>query len=224
MSQEEPSYGYRFQWAMLVREGHRINVNRVERLWREEGLSLPRRRKTRRAVGPKGEVKLKPHYKNQVWSYDFAFDGLVGGRPLKVLVVIDEYTRELLGVIASRSIRSCQVVETLQRLTRERGAPEFIRSDNGPEFIAARVRLWLAENRIDTIFITPGSPWENPFVESFISTFRLDCLDREWFLSVADANYVLEAWRNKYNQRRPHSSLGYRTPAEAAQNRPGLTF
>ncbi len=151
------------------------------------------------------------------------FDGMVGGRPLKILVVVDEYTRELLGIRASRSIRSSQVVETLQRLTKERGAPEFIRSDNGPEFVAARVRLWLAENRIDSIFITPGSPWENPFVESFISTFRLDCLDREWFLSVADANYVLEAWRNKYNHRRPHSSLGYLTPAEAAKNQPGLT-
>lgn len=224
MALAEPSYGYRFQWAMLMRQGHRINVKRVERLWREEGLSLPRRRKRRRAVGPKGEVKLKPHYKNQVWSYDFAFDGLVGGKPLKILVVVDEYTREFLAVLAERSIRSRQVVGVLEGLIRERGVPEFIRSDNGPEFVAGQVRLWLAEKGIHTIFITPGSPWENPFVESFISTFRLDCLNREWFLSVPDAHFVLERWRRKYNQCRPHSSLGYRTPAEAAQNQPALTF
>ena len=223
MAKEEPSYGYRFQWALLVRAGHRINVKRIERLWRQEGLSLPRRRKRRRAVGPKGEVQLKPHYKNQVWSYDFAFDGVVGGQPLKILVVLDEYTREVLALSAARSIRSRHVIGVLQKLVRERGAPELIRSDNGPEFIAASVRLWLAEKRIDTIFITPGSPWDNAYIESFIATFRLDCLQREWFLSVPDANFVLQRWKDKYNQHRPHSSLGYRTPAEAAIINRGLT-
>jgi transposase InsO family protein len=216
MAQAEPSYGYRFQWALLVAEGHKINVKRIERLWKQEGLTLPRRKKRYKAVGPKGEVKLRPHYKNQVWSYDFAFDGIVDGKPLKILAIIDEYTRELLALQAARSIRSSHVVKALEGLIKTRGTPEFVRSDNGPEFIANRVRLWMAQERIDTIFINPGSPWENPFVESFISTFRLDCLDREWFLSVRDANFVLRRWKDKYNHRRPHSSLGYRTPAQAA--------
>lgn len=223
-AEDHPSYGYRFQWSLLRREGERVNLKRVHRLWKLEGLQLPRRRKKKRAVGPQGEVQQKARFPHHVWSYDFLFDGLVGGQPLKVLAVLDEFTRQCLALIANRSIRSRTVVQTLSRLVEQHGAPHYLRSDNGPEFIANYVRQWLEDRHIETIFITPGSPWENPYIESFFDKLRGECLNREYFFSVTEANVILEQWRKQYNEFRPHSSLGYKTPAEVANINSGLTL
>ena len=223
-AENHPSYGYRFQWSLLRRKGERVNLKRIHRLWKLEGLQLPRRRKKKRALGPQGEVQQKARFRNHVWSYDFLFDGLVGGQALKVFAVIDEFTRQCLALLADRSIRSQTVVETLSRLVEQHGAPCHLRSDNGPEFIAHYVRRWLQQTSIETIFITPGSPWENPYIESFFDKLRGECLNREYFFTVTEANVILEEWRKQYNEFRPHSSLGYRTPAEVAHMNSSLTF
>lgn len=223
-AESHPSYGYRFQWSLLRRQGELVNLKRIHRLWKLEGLQLPRRRKKKRALGPQGEVKQKACFPHQVWSYDFLFDGLVGGQPLKVFAVLDEFTRQCLALVADRSIRSGTVIETLKRLVAQYGTPAYLRSDNGPEFIAHRVRYWLQQTGVETIFITPGSPWENPYIESFFDKLRGECLNREYFFSVTEANVILEQWRKQYNECRPHSSLGYQTPAEVANINPSLTF
>jgi putative transposase len=215
-AKDYPSYGYRFQWSLLRRKGERVNLKRVHRLWKQAGLQLPRRRKKKRALGPQGEVQQKARFLNHVWSYDFLFDGLVGGQPLKVFGVLEEFTRQCLALVAARSIRSEAVVNILDHLVKLHGSPCHLRSDNGPEFVAEQVRKWLKEQRIETIFITPGSPWENPYIESFFDKLRGECLNREYFFSVTEANVILEEWRKEYNQFRPHSSLGYKTPAEVA--------
>lgn len=213
---KHPRYGYRRQTVLLRREGRGDNHKRVYRIWKEEGLQLPRRRKRKRLKGPIGEMKKKPRYVHQVWSYDFVFDGLVGGKPIKILAVLEEYSRKCLALLADTAIRSPQVLKTLQRLFQTQGRPDYIRSDNGPEFLAEEVRKWLSSQGTETIFITPGSPWENSYMESFLGKFRDECLNREWFLSLRECQWVIDSWRRDYNQFRPHSSLGYRTPAEAA--------
>ena len=213
-ARRHPAYGYRRQHVLLLRQGFGVNPKRTERLWRQLELTLPRRRKKKRRLGPKGEVKMRARYPNHVWTYDFAFDGLVDGRPLKILVVLDEFPRKCLAILVARSIVAEDLIEVLETLVAKRGAPEFIRSDNGPEFISKKVIEWLASIGTNTIFIHPGSPWENPYIESFIGKFRDECLNREWFFSLEEARYVIEEWRREYNEFRPHSSLGNRTPAK----------
>lgn len=206
-------YGYRRMWVELRRSGLMVNPKRVRRLWRLAGLSLSRRASRKRSK-PTGSVPREATRPNEVFTYDFIHDTCFGGRKLKMLTVVDEFTRECLWIEVSTSLPSSRVVEVLERVLAERGSPEYLRSDNGPEFIAKQVRTWLTEHGSATIYITPGHPWENAYEESFHGRFRDECLNMEVFTSVAEARVVIEGWRRHYNEERPHSRLGYRTPAE----------
>ena len=209
-------YGYRRIAALLRRKGVEVNTKRVHRIWKAEGLSLRARRPKRRRSGPQGEVARKADRPNAVWTYDFLEDRTERGGRLKMLTVLDEYTRESLAIRVERSIDSHKVIETLQRLVAQRGAPDHIRSDNGPEFVAQAVQEWIGARGARTIFIHPASPWENAYIESFNGKFRDECLNMEVFASGAEAQMIVAAWRKDYNEHRPHSSLGYQTPAEFA--------
>lgn len=217
MAKEHGRYGYRRIGALLRREGEEINIKRVHRIWKTEGLSLPARRPKRRQYGPKGEVARKAEYPDHVWSYDILEDRTERGNRLRILTVLDEYTRESLAIWVERSITAQTVVENLKWLFADRGAPEHIRSDNGPEFIAKAVQEWLEGSGCATIYIEPGSPWENAYIESFNGKLRDECLNREIFRNTLEAQIIIESWREEYNTRRPHSSLGYQTPAEFAE-------
>lgn len=206
-------YGYRRTWAMLRREGMIVNHKRVRRIWRMEGLVLPRRRPRKRRKGT-GEVPCKAICPNHVWAYDFIHDALVNGRKLKILTVEDEFTRYCLKIEPDRSIKATKVVDILKRLFEEHGAPSYIRSDNGPEFIADVIKKYLLESKTKTIYIDPGSPWQNAFEESFHGRFRDECLNMEEFHSITEARVITEMWRREYNDERPHSSLNYMTPLE----------
>lgn len=221
LAQRYKRYGYRRVWALLRRDSKKrwgnVNHKRVHRIWKTKGLQVPRKRPKRRRSGT-AAMRL-PHratHRNHVWTYDFAYDRTEGGRLLKFLAVVDEWTRECLRIRVGYSMGSEEVLEVLQWLFEEVGAPEFIRSDNGGEFIAQQVQAWLAAKKAKTIYITPGHPWENPFAESFIGKFRDECLNEELFRDDQEAQVIVESWRQEYNQFRPHSSLGYKTPAEAA--------
>lgn len=209
-------YGYRRITAMLQQQETPINAKRVHRIWKEEGLGLPRKRPKRRCFGPKGEVRKKAERKDQVWSYDFLEDRTERGGRLRILCVMDEYTRESLAIRVERHLGSREIQETLGQLFLVRGCPEFIRSDNGPEFIARDLREWLSKAGSQTIYIKPGSPWENAYIESFNGKFRDECLNREIFRNGREAQEVVEVWRMEYNEQRPHSALGYKTPQEFA--------
>lgn len=208
-------YGYRRIAAMLRAEGFGVNHKRIERLWRQEGLKVPAKqpKRGRLWLNDGSCVRRRPEYPGHVWSYDFVSDRTVDGRPLRILSVIDEYTRECLALIVRRNLRSEDVLETLSNLFVSRGIPEYLRSDNGPEFTAQAVRSWLARLSVQTLFIEPGSPWENGYVESFNGKLRDELLDREIFYTLVEAQVLIERWRLHYNQHRPHSSLGYRPPA-----------
>ena len=210
-------YGYRRITVLLRREGWKVNRKRVHRIWKAEGLSLPLRRPRRRRVGQVGEIVNKAEYPNHVWSYDFVEDRTERGGKLRILVVIDEYTRECLSIRIAPSIPASMVVEVLEWLFLIRGVPRYIRSDNGPEFIAKAVCQWLKESGCQTLFISPGSPWENGYIESFIDKLRDECLNREIFRNGKEAQTIVENWRQEYNNYRPHSSLDYLTPAEFAR-------
>jgi len=210
-------YGCRRVWAILRRDGWQVNHKRVHRIWKQEGLSLPRKRPRRRSYGPAGEIYQKAERPNHVWTYDICEDRTERGRRLRLLSVVDEYTRECLVIEVAPSMGGTQVIQVLKWLALTRGMPAHIRSDNGSEFIARQVRRWLAEAECKTIFITPGSPWENPYIESFTGKFRDECLNCEIFVDLQEAQTVIEAWREEYNTRRPHSSLGYLTPVEFAR-------
>ena len=219
LSRENPRYGYRRVWALLRREGWAVNKKRVRRLWREAGLKIPHRQhKSRRLVGSgeNGVTKRRAEYPDHVWSYDFVMDSTEDGRRVKAMPVVDEYTRECLSLEGQRSIKAEGVMDTLRRLFIERGAPSFIRSDNGPEFIAAAVKEWLSISGVNTLYIEPGSPWENAYSETFISRLRDELLERELFVNLKEAQVLLEDYRVHYNQSRPHGALGYLTPAEVA--------
>ena len=218
LSRENPRYGYRRVTALLREEGWHLNRKRVHRLWRREGLKIPVKQRKRRALGWKGgqRIRQRARHPNHVWTYDFLMDQTVDGRRLKILAIVDEFTRECLAIHVARSITAEAVVSELSRLMAVRGAAVYVRSDNGPEFIAKRVRDWLAARKTQTIYIEPGSPWENPYSESFNSRLRDELLNREVFTSLLEARVLLEAYRKEYNDRRPHSSLGYRTPAAFA--------
>lgn len=219
LSQENPRYGYRRVWALLRREGWEVNKKRVLRLWREQGLKVPDKQHKRRRLlggGENGVSRRRAEYPNHVWSYDFAMDSTGDGRRLKVMPVVDEYTRECLSLEGQRSIKACGVIDTLRRLFIERGEPEYIRSDNGPEFIAEAIKEWLAISGVKTLYIEPGSPWENAYSESFISRMRDELLERELFVNLKEAQVLLEDYRKHYNCHRPHGALGYLTPTEFA--------
>ncbi len=218
LARQYPRYGYRFITAKLRQQGWRVNPKRVQRLWRQEGLQVPYRRKSKTSRGRLDNscsVK-KAESINHVWTYDFMQDQTEDGRRLKFLTVLDEYTRESLAIEVGRSIRAREVIAVLAYLFMVRGGPRFIRSDNGPEFIAQAIQCWLADNGVATLYIEPGSPWENGYIESFNGRFRDELLDREVFYSVREARVLAECWRLEYNDHRPHSSLGYQTPAQFA--------
>lgn len=213
-----PRYGYRFITEKLRQAGWHVNHKRVQRIWRKEGLQVPYRRKFRKAEGSSANscVVRKAEYINHVWTYDFISDQTNDGRPLKLLTVLDEFTRESLAIEISRSIKAKDVISVLEYLFAVRAVPGCIRSDNGSEFIADTIKKWLEENFVETLYIDPGSPWQNGYIESFHGRFRDELLNREIFHSVKEAKVLVEDWRLEYNNHRPHSGLGYKTPAEFA--------
>jgi transposase InsO family protein len=222
LAREHPRYGYRRITALLRREGWSVNVKRVHRLWRQEGLKVPQRQRKRRRLGggENGCTRRRAERPNHVWSYDFILDQTADGRSLKVLPIVDEYTRECLAIEVERGMTAEDVVSTLEYLFEVRGVPDHIRSDNGPEFLAEAVKGWLARRGSGPLYIEPGSPWENAYSETFNSRLRDELLDREVFESLKEAKVIIEDHRLEYNHRRPHSSLGYRTPAEFAATCP----
>jgi putative transposase len=214
LSRENPRYGYRRVWALLRREGWTVNRKRVQRVWREAGLMVPSKECKRRRMGASenGITRRQAEYIDHVWSYDFAMDATEDGRRLKMMPIVEEYSRECLALETERSITAEDVVETLARLFTERGAPSFIRSDNGPEFIAKAVKRWLAASGVETLYIEPGAPWENAYSETFISRLRDELLNREEFANLKEAKVLAEDYRDHYNHHRPHGALGYLTP------------
>jgi len=208
-------YGYRRVTALLQSEGFRVNHKRVERLWRQEGLKVPQKQPKRKRLwfNDGSCVRLRPRYKNHVWSYDFVHDRTCNGKAIRMLTIIDEHTRECLAIEVNRKLNSQNVMDVLSQLFIEHGIPQYIRSDNGPEFIAKRLRWWLKRHKINTLFIEPGSPWENGHIESFNGKLRDELLEREVFDTLFEAQVLIKRWRVEYNTVRPHSSLGYRPPA-----------
>jgi len=211
-------YGYRRITAMLQNSGWKVNHKRVERIWRKEGLKVPKKqpKRGRLWLNDGSCVRLRPEHENHVWSYDFVIERTANGRAFKILNIIDEFTRVNLSSKVNRRIRSQDVIDELFELFILRGIPEHIRSDNGPEFTARAVRKWLERLGVKTLFIEPGSPWENGYIESFNGKMRDELLDREIFTNLQEARVLIEQWRQEYNQVRPHSSLGYRPPAPEA--------
>lgn len=211
-------YGYRRVTALLRAEGWRVNHKRVERIWRQEGLKVPQRQPKRRRLwmGDGTCVRLRPAYKDHVWSYDFVADRTSDGRPLRILTLIDEYTRECLAIHVDRQMKADTVIEQLTDVFLARGTPAYIRSDNGSEFTATHVRESLSRMGVKTMYIEPGSPWENGYIESFNGKLRDELLNREIFDTVTEARVLTKEYRWEYNTFRPHSSLNYRPPAPAA--------
>lgn len=218
LASKHPRYGYRFITAKLRQDGWQVNHKRVQRLWRKEGLQVPYRRKIRKSRGSSQNACFvkKAEFINHVWTYDFIEDSTEDGRKLKFLTVLDEYTRESPAIEVGRSITSKGVIAALEYLFIVRGVPGFIRSDNGPEFMAEAIKQWLKDQGVGTLYIEPGSPWENGYIESFHGRLRDELLNRELFYSVKEAKVLAEGWRLEYNRHRPHSSLGYKTPAQFA--------
>ena len=216
LSAQYPRFGYRRIQVFLERQGLPMSADRAYRIWKKAGLQMPRRRPRKRiATG-----RPRPHPAtgaNHVWAYDFVFDATPDGRQLKCLTVIDEFTRECLAIDVAGSIRSARVIELLSRLVSLRGAPKYIRSDNGPEFISKAVLKWMSDSGIDTALIDPGKPWQNGANESFNGKFRDECLGMQWFKNRIDAKVAIEDWRQMFNEVRPHSSLKNLTPAEYAR-------
>jgi transposase InsO family protein len=198
-----------------------VNFKRVYRLWCQEGLKVPKRQHKKLYAGTSENScdKKKAEYYNHVWSYDFLTERLEDGRRLRLLVVVDEYTRECLAMDVARSFKGEDVVELLRYLFAVRGCPGYIRSDNGPEFVSNAVKKWLDKSGVETLYIAPGSPWENGYIESFNSRLRDELLNGELFLSVDELRYVADRWRMDYNHYRPHSSLDYMAPAAFAAMR-----
>jgi putative transposase len=209
-------YGYRRITALLNNEhGWRVNHKRVERIWRKEGLKVPRKqpRRARLWLNEGSCIRLRPEHKDHVWSYDFMVERTSNGRAFRILNIIDEFTRECLMIKVNRKISSQDVIDELFNLFILRGIPEHIRSDNGTEFTARQIRKWLNCLGVKTLFIEPGSPWENGYIESFNGKLRDELLNREIFTTLEEAKVLIEQWRREYNQVRPHSALGYRPPA-----------
>jgi len=219
LAESYPRHGSERMHELLVNTGWRVNFKRVHRLWKQEHMQVPtKQRKRRRLPGhsANGCVRHRPTHRNHVWSYDFVMDRTEDGRQLKLLVVIDEFTRECLAIEAARSFTARDVKLTLGYLFAVRGAPVHIRSDNGPEFVAEEIQKWLGQASVDTLYIQKASPWENGYVESFNSRLRDELLNRELFLGLDEARYVLAEWRNEYNHHRLHGGIGWQTPAAYA--------
>jgi putative transposase len=208
-------YGYRRVTALLRSEGWRVNHKRVERLWRQEGLKVPKRQPKRRRLwlNDGSCIRLRPLHRNHVWSYDFVADRTNDGRPIRMLNILDEYSRECLRIHIDRKVKATDVICELSELFVEHGAPDYLRSDNGSEFTADLVRQWLGRLGVKTLFIEPGSPWENGYIESFNGKMRDEILNGEIFDTILEARVITEQWRKTYNTIRPHSSLGFRPPA-----------
>ena len=216
LSNEHRRYGTPRMTALLHRRGFAVNHKRIERLWQLEGLPLPRKRPRHRVRGAFGARRPSAQRANEIWCYDFVHERTQLGQKLKMFAVVDEYTRECLEIRVEKKMDSRHVMENLDELMTERGAPRYTRSDNGPEFIASSLKKWLKEKGVEPVFIEPGSPWQNGFSESFNGKLRDECLNEEIFWSRAEAQVVIDWWRTSYNQERPHSSLGFKTPAEVA--------
>ncbi len=218
LASEYGRYGYRRILALLWREGWPVGKDRMERIWRQEGLKVPAKqpKRGRLWLNDGSCIRLRPEHRNHVWSYDFVQDRTHDGKPIRMLTLMDEYTRECLAIDAERRLNSENVLDRLAQLFVERGTPEYIRSDNGPEFTAHSVRDWLARVQVQTLFIEPGSPWENGYIESFNGKLRDELLNREIFYTLTEAKVLIENWRWEYNHFRPHSALGYRPPAPEA--------
>lgn len=211
-----PRWGYRRAWATLREEGWVVNRKRVQRLWREEGLRVPEQRRKRRRLGDSTApaARLRAERPDQVWALDFQFDQTADGRVLKLLNVVDEYTREALALVVARRIDADLTVDTLEQTAAERGrAPEYVRMDNGPELTAHALRDWCRCSGAGTSYIEPGAPWENAYVESFNGRLRDELLALEQFDTLLEAQVLIEDWRIEYNTRRPHSSLDWLAPA-----------
>jgi putative transposase len=212
LSGQYPRYGSRRIRVFLEREGLKMGKDACQRLWAQQGLQVPRKR-PRRRIGTARPRPAAPTTANAVWSYDFVYDACANGQQLKCLTVVDEYTRESLAIDVAGSIRSARVIEVLTRLITVRGAPRYLRSDNGPEFVSTALLKWVLEQGIETVLIEPGKPWQNGTNESFNGKFRDECLAMEWFRNRLEAKVVIEDWRRHYNEVRPHSSLKNQTPA-----------
>jgi transposase InsO family protein len=217
-------YGYRRITSLLQKAGWSVGVDRVQRIWRREGLKVPQKQrpKSRLWLNDGSCIRLRPERRNHVWSYDFVEAQTHDGRRLRLMTLIDEFTRECLAIRVARRINGMGVIETMADAMMVHGVPEHIRSDNGPEMTAKIVRSWLAGVGAKTLYIEPGSPWENGYCESFNGKLRDELLNGEIFYSLKEAKVVIAQWRNHYNTIRPHSALGYRPPAPQASN-PFLT-
>jgi len=218
LASEYGRYGYRRVTALLRREGWHVNHKRVERIWRREGLKVPVKqpKRGRLWLNDGSCIRLRPSWPNHVWAYDFVMARTHDGRTFRMLTIIDEYTRECLAIDVARHLRSDDMLYRLAVLFVDRGPPDHIRSDNGSEFTAKAVREWLARVGVKTLYITPGSPWENGYNESFNGKLGDELLNGEIFYSLKEARVLIERWRHHYNTVRPHSALGYRPPAPQA--------
>ncbi len=217
LAAQYPRYGYRRIQVFLERRGHAMSADRAHRLWRQHGLQVPRKRPRRRIASGRPRP-LPATGAGYMWAYDFVFDACANGQQLKCLTVIDEYTRECLAIDVAGSIRSARVIELLSKLVSVHGAPRYLRSDNGPEFVSRAILRWLTAANIDTAHIDPGKPWQNGSNESFNGKFRDECLSMQWFKNRIDAKILIEEFRRHFNEIRPHSSLGQLTPAEFKRN------
>ena len=216
-------YGYKRVTALLRVEGWVVNHKRVERIWRQEGLKVPQKHKKRgRLYLNDGScIRLRACWPNHVWSYDFVADRLIDGTKIRTLTVVDEYTRECLSLRTGYSLKTDDVMDVLTRLFITRGIPDHIRSDNGSEFTSKAIQAWLPKLKVKTLYITPGSPWENGYNESFNGRLRDELLNGEIFYTLKEAQVIIEQWRQHYNHIRPHSSLGYKPPAPLARMKDG---
>ncbi len=220
-----PRFGYRRITVLLLRkDGWRVNVKRVHRLWKAVRLQIRKkaRKRRRNGTGQNACHRRRPLQKDHVWSYDFVSDRTEGGGRLRLLTVVDEYTRECLAIEVTRHFTGRRVVEVLDELLAIRGRPEYLRSDNGPEFASKAVKKWLNRQQVGTLFIEPGSPWENGYIESFNGKLRDECLNGELFLNLIEARYVVDRWRMDYDHHRPHSRLDWMTPAAYAASCPKM--
>lgn len=216
-------YGYRLVTGLLRQSGWQLSRSPVERTWKQEGLKVPQKqpKRGRRWLADGSCIQLRPERRNHVWSWDFVMDRTDDGRPIKILTLIDEFTRECLAIHVARRIRASDVIDIFADVMQTRGVPEHLRSDNGPEMIAKNLRRWLARVGAKTLYITPGSPWENGYCESFNGRLRDELLNGEIFYTLREAQVLIERWRIHYNTVRPHGSLGYRPPApETAYAKP----
>ena len=215
LSRQYGGYGYRRVAALLRDAGWQVSVSRVERLWKREGLKVPAKqpKKGRLWLNDGSCIRLRPEYRNHVWSYDFVHCRTDDGKAFRTLNILDEFGRECLAIRVKRKLNSVDVIDALTDLFILRGPPAYVRSDNGPEFVAQAVRDWIAAVGAKTAYIEPGSPWENGYIESFNARFRDELLNREIFYSLREAQIIIEGWRKHYNTKRPHSALGYRPPA-----------